>query len=560
MTNLDYLYNPDAAKKFFNFSRFVDKKLGFKIIEHGIILPHRSINDKGEKGQAGWGGIVDAEGKFIKESHIHTGTGGIYDFPSESLQRNSETVIYLGMFHFVWGHIITDNIRRVWFLKSEFMKQFKNCPVVYIEYESRFNKLQNAKRLMEILEVDVNSLREVKQPTQFDKIILPDECFFSKTLAPDDYLFPDNDSLERKFTNEYCQMIEQIRNFAMKNRSPTSNKKIYYFYGKCSLGEERLAEYFKSKGYEIISPEKLSLEEQLNLLINAESFASTLGSCSHNSVFLRDNIEAIFIPRRNEYMFHQEALNQVHPINAYYVDSSLSIFYEVIGVYQKMVHCFIISEHLKRFFGDKWDSYSDEDFKIFVEYFKQCAKQCIPLNLEAEKYYEAVLPDFIRALFQKQTCAIDYPDIFPRWEKFRPLLSYKTHVSCKGWNASWIQENQISNDIKQGLYLQAIKVNSLKYNVHYSVYYGEEEGWSEEVSSGEMAGTTGKRKPIYGIKIRLDETGAKIFDILYRTHNFYEEWTPWVKNNEELFSQCVKLNAIQIKLEPKTINDCREDS
>ena len=66
-----------------------------------------------------------------------------------------------------------------------------------------------------------------------------------------------------------------------------------------------------------------------------------------------------------------------------------------------------------------------------------------------------------------------------------------------------------------------------------------------------MAGTTGIRKPIYGIKIRLDDAGAKEFDILYRMHNFHEEWTPWTKNNEELISQGIKLNAIQIKLEPK---------
>lgn len=554
MTNLDYLYKPDAAQRFFNFSRFVDKKLGFQVIEHGMILPYKKFNDKGEHGQAGWGGIVDAEGKFIKESHIHTGTGGAYDFPSESLQHSSETAIYLGIFFQIWGHVITDDLRRIWFLKSELMNQFKSCPLVYIAADITLDKLPNFRRLLEILEIDIDNLREIKQPTQFDKIILPDECFFSKTLAPDDYSFPDNDSLERKFTNEYRQMIDQIRNFAIKNQSPTSSKKIFYFYGvRRQIGEERLAEYFKSKGYEIISPEKLTLDEQLNLLINAKSFASTLGSCSHNSIFLRDNAEAIIIPRRNEYMFHQEALNQVHPINAYYVDSTLSVFYEVVGVYQHVMHCFIISEQLKRFFGDKFSSYEDDDFKIFADYFKSCAKQCIPLNPEAEDYYGSVLPDFIRALFQKKTYAIDYPDMFPHWEKFRPLLSYQTHVSRKGWNTAWIQENQISNDIEQGLYLQAVKINSSSYKVYYSVYYGEDEGWSEEVTSGEIAGTTGKRKPIYGIKIRLDDASTKEFDILYRIHNFHEKWTYWAKNNEELISQGVKLNAIQIKLEPKAI-------
>ena len=46
MINLDYLYNPDAAKNILNKNYFVDKKLGFKIIEKGTILPHRN--------QEGW--------------------------------------------------------------------------------------------------------------------------------------------------------------------------------------------------------------------------------------------------------------------------------------------------------------------------------------------------------------------------------------------------------------------------------------------------------------------------------------------------------------------------
>lgn len=549
MTNLDYLYNPNAAKKFFNFNRLVDRELGFRVIEHGTILPQRMFNDKGERGQVGFGGIVDAEGRFIKESHIHTGTGGAY-IP-ESMEYSSKTVIYIGITFHIWGHCLTDCIRRIWFLKSEFMNQFKNCPIVYITHPNdNFDDLPNFKRLLEILEVGVDSFQEIKQPTQFDKIILPDECFFMET-PPDDDSFPDNDALERKFTKEYRQMIDQVRDFAIRNRAPSSAKKIYYFYGRRGIGEERLAEYFKDKGYEIVSPEKLTLDEQLNLMMNCKSFASTLGSSSHNSIFLPEGAEAIFIPRRNEYMFHQEALNQLYPINVNYVDSSLSVFYEVVGVYQHVLHCFILSEQLKRFFGDKFNGYEEEDFKIFVQYFKESAKQQLPLNPEAEKYYSSILPDFIKVLFQRKTYAIDYPDMIPHWEKFRPLLSYKTHVSKKGWNASWIPENQISNDLDQGFYIQAIKINSSGYEVYYSVYYGEEEGWSQEVSSGEMAGTTGIRKPIYGVKIRLDEAGAKERDVLYRMYKFDEEWTPWAKNGEELYSHGQKLNAIQIKLEPK---------
>ena len=66
-----------------------------------------------------------------------------------------------------------------------------------------------------------------------------------------------------------------------------------------------------------------------------------------------------------------------------------------------------------------------------------------------------------------------------------------------------------------------------------------------------MAGTTGKRKSIMGIRIRLDEADSKEFDILYRVHKFDGEWTDWAKNGETLYSYGVKLNALQIKLETK---------
>lgn len=54
------------------------------------------------------------------------------------------------------------------------------------------------------------------------------------------------------------------------------------------------------------------------------------------------------------------------------------------------------------------------------------------------------------------------------------------------------------------------------------------------------------------MRIRLDEAGAKEFDILYRLHKFDDTWTPWAKNGEALYSYGVRLNAIQIKLENKT--------
>ena len=239
---------------------------------------------------------------------------------------------------------------------------------------------KNFSRLLEALEVKVDRLQPIYHPVQFENIIIPDGSFSDG------------------FTQEYRETIDRVRHFALKNQTPTASKKVYYFYGTSQTGEERLAEYFKSKGYEIVSPEKLTTDEQLNLLINADSFASTLGSCAHNSVFLRDNVEVILIPRAAKRLTgYQQILDQIHPINANYVDSSLSILETFNGPY-----CFIISRQLKKFFGDSFDGYEEDDFKTFLTYVKNSMSRGFTLNTTALQYYAPIYQDFLTQLGRRE--------------------------------------------------------------------------------------------------------------------------------------------------------------
>lgn len=80
MINLDYLYNPEIAKSHFDKNYFVDKKLGFSVIENGTILPHKDVYVDG-KWTWGKGGIIDSNGKFIKDSHVLYGIDKHYTPP-----------------------------------------------------------------------------------------------------------------------------------------------------------------------------------------------------------------------------------------------------------------------------------------------------------------------------------------------------------------------------------------------------------------------------------------------------------------------------------------------
>lgn len=85
MVNLNYLYNPDAAKAYFEKNYFVDKKLGFQVIENGMILPHRPTNDEGKTKFLGFGGIVNINGEFIRGSFTYANNGGKYTPPTNQL-------------------------------------------------------------------------------------------------------------------------------------------------------------------------------------------------------------------------------------------------------------------------------------------------------------------------------------------------------------------------------------------------------------------------------------------------------------------------------------------
>ena len=396
MINYDGLYKKDYYGEKLSENHFSEKNLGFQVIKDGIILPYKPLEDT-----VGLGGIVDADGKFIERSFIHMGVGNSYA-PEKKVKYCPKTVIYLGMLVHVWGHCLTDNLKRVWFLKSNFFKEnFKNCQIVYVKAGDGI--IPSFAKLLEILEIKVDKLVEVDKPTKFKKIILPDESFFLDKGSVTNYdcaiegsrnNFNGNDSAF--FTQEYIQTIEQIRNFAQKNFSPLPQKKFFFYYGGNQTGEGRLADYFSEKGYEFIEPEKFPIEEQLNILANCENFASVIGSISHNILFLKNHSQAVLIPRRAAFLnIYQQAINQVHDLEIFYIDSAFSIFARS----QSGTFSYILSEQLRKFFGDEiTEKFSKEDFYHFLMYSKFAKENNWSINPQDDKYFSDLILDFMNSL------------------------------------------------------------------------------------------------------------------------------------------------------------------
>ena len=132
MVNYDGLYNKEYFGDKINATsnHFSSQELYAEIIEDGIILPH--INYQTPATPSGMGGIIDSEGNFIAESYLTPSLKKIYSFKNNIPYKN-ETVVYFGMVVNIWGHCLTDNIKRLWFfLDGSYKKYFKNCRIVYL--------------------------------------------------------------------------------------------------------------------------------------------------------------------------------------------------------------------------------------------------------------------------------------------------------------------------------------------------------------------------------------------------------------------------------------------
>lgn len=386
-----------------------------------------------------------------------------------------------------------------------------------------------------LMGIDKERIIYVDKPTQCRSVTVPAQSEYN----------PQWDSVS--FTKEFFVPYQAIKSRV----TPGKIKKLYLTRTKFDVknvvpyrkvfNEKYFEDFFKARGFEIVSPEDLSLEEQISLVLGADEIVAILGTLTHWAMFCKPDAKFIMLNRTSAPNYPQGFINETFGIDYFVIDAAKNFMY---ARHDNGVFLLGSNKYWKEFVADYFGEKIDEDDDIsylegaldkYVNYW--CRKYQDPKNFDI---WVQSLSGMCHRIIELERAA----------SKKRPLLSYQTHVASKGWG-TWNSEGIFSNPLDQKLDIQAIKIDFAGCKVHYAVYFNETEGWSAEVAAPEMAGTTGKGKPITGVKIRLDEAGAKDFDILYRLHTFDDTWTPWAKNGEELLSGGVKLNSLQIELKPK---------
>lgn len=144
-------------------------------------------------------------------------------------------------------------------------------------------------------------------------------------------------------------------------------------------------------------------------------------------------------------------------------------------------------------------------------------------------------------------------------EKELPNLVAQVHIQDYGW-LPWKNAGEMLGTTGEKKRMEAIRLRleydeeipeekrytgDVEYRVHVQDY-----GWLPWKKNGDMSGTVGEKKRIEAIQIRLTGEMEENADVYYRVHSSYVDWLGWAKNGSlagtETMSQ--QAEAMEIRL------------
>ena len=312
-----------------------EKKLSSLSISNGIIHPlEKSETGKHENRQ--YGGVTDGKFNFIKESSLKRKNPPIYNqFPEWYIGGNpkniknkikyiDEDIVFLGPFPKHYGHFILEGLSRLWY----YLDNSKlNIKCAYIEEQGKCRYLE----AIELFGIPLKNLIKIVEPVKFRNVIIPEQSI----------------RLHDFYTIEYKKTIDRIS----IDVQPSRFKKIYFTKEGTTkvIGEDEIMKVFSKNGFKLFNPCSLSFKETISILKGCNSFAAVSGTTAHNAIFLKDNVECIYLNKSPEIHYIQTMIDRMKNINSNYIDVFMSLLPANWSIGPFWIG---ITEHLLSYFKD----------------------------------------------------------------------------------------------------------------------------------------------------------------------------------------------------------------
>lgn len=195
------------------------------------------------------------------------------------------TTLYGGVYHPMWGHYLVNSLERLWYNFS------KEAPlidhIVFVSDNITSTQMGGGIATLNKLAEISDKLVVTNCITSFDELIVPDQALS-----------------HRHYSKEFMWIFEKVKKNALVNDEHFNYpEKIFLTRSnlknahKNEINCELLDKYFVDNGYQILSPERMSLTELIRYFHHAKSIVSICGTLAHNFLFAPQTAKFTIIER-----------------------------------------------------------------------------------------------------------------------------------------------------------------------------------------------------------------------------------------------------------------------
>jgi capsular polysaccharide biosynthesis protein len=188
----------------------------------------------------------------------------------ESLPRFKEPVIFLGTVTGHYGHTITDTMARLWAI-SQVDPQIK---VLFLPLRTSLAQQEPLRTILNMLGIRENRLVRVKEPTLFESVVCPIPAIQWGSNIYENFVAP------------HSRVASAMGAGDPDLRRPTYlTRRGLGAQHRQILGEDLMEKKLRKEGFNIISPEQLSLCDQIDIFRHDHPVVGVIGSALHTLLF-----------------------------------------------------------------------------------------------------------------------------------------------------------------------------------------------------------------------------------------------------------------------------------
>jgi hypothetical protein len=229
------------------------------------------------------------------------------------LKRFSQRVIYAGGIAKHFGHFLTEGLARYWYAIAD-----ESCPILSHPIERYSPKPIFLDHFFGAIHFSRDRLVSFKRPILLVEVVVPRPAFVNSGEAFEVHrLLPEN--VAAKLLPPALERTSQP--LYMSRRLLDGNKRQI-------IHEDLLEERLRARGFQIVYPERLSLEQQVHLINKHDVLVGTLGSALHGILF-----DVSPVAQRN--MICLSYRDQIHP-NYLLIDAIKSVNSTYVGALERI--------------------------------------------------------------------------------------------------------------------------------------------------------------------------------------------------------------------------------